>query len=112
MIQENDFVILKKESSMRVFQARKNGYPLLLLLAAMVNFRNEHHCLFEPCVYFRRPIVLDRQKFYLDSIFGKPYGSQFEVDPKTHQLALRNQDFSLEGTVQHLCWKLGLEIPI
>ncbi|XP_067933661.1 tRNA (adenine(58)-N(1))-methyltransferase non-catalytic subunit TRM6-like [Watersipora subatra] len=67
MIEDGDFVILKKESSMRVVQAKKNG----------------------------RPFIFERTKFRLDNIFGKPYGTQFEIDKKSSQLVLREDDFSI-----------------
>ena len=46
---------------------------------------------------YRRPIIFDRVKFYLDNIFGKPYGSSFEVDGSSKQLLLRSEDFSVDG---------------
>ena len=49
---------------------------------------------------YRRPIIFDRVKFYLDYIFGKPYGSSFEVDGSSKQLLLRSQDFSVDGKFQ------------
>lgn len=36
-------------------------------------------------------------KFYLDNIFGKPYGTQFEVEKKTNQLIIKTEDFSMSG---------------
>lgn len=46
-------------------------------------------------------------KFFLDNIFGKAYGSQFEVDKKTHQLIERVEDFSVEGKLSLLTMRSG-----
>ena len=46
---------------------------------------------------YRRPIIIDRVKFHLDNIFGKPYGSSFEVDGSSKQLLLRSEDYSVDG---------------
>lgn len=56
----------------------------------------------------RRPIYFERMKFQLDNIFGKPYGSRFEVDKTSHQLMLVTNDFCVESkdlpiSHQHSC---------
>lgn len=41
--------------------------------------------------------MLDKQKFKLDNIIGRPYGSHWDIDKKSAQLVPRQQGFSVDG---------------
>lgn len=72
MINENDFVILKKANFMKVFQVKLNKYKF----EKIYNFLNLTKI---SQIFFYRQVIIDRFKVKIDGLIGKPYGFKYEI---------------------------------